>query len=172
MSQEAVLQATQTWLKDQVGQFVGRVEIKFRPYLTPSPASPDLSLTVTIERIDQQSGDDHYINEVYTVGVYVHKKTGIPTFEKRDAVLLKNLTGIGPTARAVQKALHGRGDFRLHADTFLEGGWKFTSNMVAGPWGAVSSVADPLARDADADTWLVQPLTFTGLRRVQPIEVL
>lgn len=165
MSEAAMLTAAKKWIEDKVGGETGRVEIKLPHLPIPSPSSPDLVLVVTFGPTAQEANEDHYTNEVYTLRVLVHRKTGQFTTDTREQVILKAIDGLAEVSRRTIDALHGNVGFREHANTYLQGGYEFTSNLVAQTKAEPYPRENPYARNSELDTWIVQPLTFVGLRR-------
>lgn len=133
---------------------------------------------ISLDEARIQAGEKTHLREVYTINVWITKRTGKYPRDKWSEIYLQNATGLGALERKIIAAIHGRQEVRVAANTlgglptagtgdiFQQPLW-YTGRGATAPANAEWTGGDP-----ENDAFLVRTLPFTGGLRVQALDIM
>lgn len=125
-----------------------------------------------------QAGEKTHLREVFTINVWITKRTGQHPKDRWSEIYLKNTTGLDALERKVIVALHGNQAVRVAANTLASTPGVNTGDIFQHPlWYTGRGATAPAGAEwnggeAESDTFLVRLLQFTGGLRVQALDIM
>lgn len=174
MSMEVLLEATRDYLRTTASLSNERCDIQ-------PGGRPPARMGETYVSIDEgpiQSTEKSSLREIYTVRVWITKRTGKYPADRRSNVYLDNIAGLGKLERLVIRTIHGAQALRVAANTLggfphANAGDIFQQPLWYTGRGPSSYVgAEWIGGEGENDTFLVRQLTFQGALRVQALDIM
>jgi hypothetical protein len=171
---ELLLQATRDRIRCQLKLADGQCDIQPDGH----PPARMGEFYISLDEGGIQSADKGFLKEVFSIDVFITKRTGVYPKDQYRRIYLDNATGLASLERKIIAAVHGSQELRVAANTLgdlpsTENGDAFQFPLYYMGRSKTRSAGGEWSGSAkENDCFLVRALRFTGGNRIQALDIM
>lgn len=171
MSMAALLTGTRDWLRSELSYSDNNCDV--RPGGKPPASMGQFYVSLEDSGVGSREKLQH-LEEIYSITVYVTRRTGEQPRDRTQAIYLAATTGLDARCRAILTKIHRNFDLMTSINELItdDGDLFQLPLFYQGVAGPQFMGPDWAASVNDTDSFLVKALRFGGALRVQDVDIM